>query len=221
MEGREEPLAAPGHDAAALGTQRRLMPAIGGAPRKPADYGTSGSPVNQATDAQMPSRTHLRHNRPSKTVAQGADSNPSVCASPAPSGGAASNGGARAGRATGRSVARLFEAYRRVGAEYNLPVLVERRGDRGGDLAPWQTAADAEALIDRVVSISPGVAISNWMRAYEQLLAPLPPACTSSIVHLAYTDDEMRGATWDHPDWARPGGRRISISCAATGSGAS
>jgi chitin disaccharide deacetylase len=21
------------------------------------------------------------------------------------------------------------------------------------------------------------------------------------IVHLAYDDEEMRGATWDHPDW--------------------
>lgn len=95
----------------------------------------------------------------------------------------------------------LFEAYRRVGAEYNLPVLAERRGDRGGDPAPWQTAAEADALIDRVVSISPGVAIADWMTAYERLLAPLPPGVYQLIVHLAYSDAEMRGATWDHPDW--------------------
>jgi hypothetical protein len=95
----------------------------------------------------------------------------------------------------------LFDAYRRVGAEYNLPVLVERRGDRGGDQAPWQTAAEADALIDRVVSISPGVAISDWMSAYERLLAPLPPGVYQLIVHLAYSNEEMRGATWDHPDW--------------------
>ena len=33
------------------------------------------------------------------------------------------------------------------------------------------------------------------------MLAPLPPGVYELIVHLAYSDDEMRGATWDHPDW--------------------
>ena len=95
----------------------------------------------------------------------------------------------------------LFEAYRRVGAEYNLPVLLERRGDRGGEQASWQTSAGDDALVDRVVSISPGVAPFDWMKAYENLLAPLPPGVYQLIVHLAYDDAEMRGATWDHPDW--------------------
>jgi chitin disaccharide deacetylase len=95
----------------------------------------------------------------------------------------------------------LFEVYRRMGTAYNLPVLLERRGDRGGELADWQTQAEPDALIDRVVSISPGVALGDWMRAYEQILAPLPPGVYQLIVHLAYDDEEMRGATWDHPDW--------------------
>ena len=95
----------------------------------------------------------------------------------------------------------LFEVYRRVGAAYNLPVLLERRGDRGGEAAPWQTLAEPDALIDRVASISPGVAPADWMAAYETLLAPLPPGVYQLIVHLAYDDEEMRGATWDHPDW--------------------
>ena len=95
----------------------------------------------------------------------------------------------------------LFEAFRRVGAEYGLPVLIERRGDRGGEQAAWQTEIEADALIDRVVSISPGVAPFDWMKAYEQLLAPLPPGVYQLIVHLAYDGAEMRGATWDHPDW--------------------
>jgi len=95
----------------------------------------------------------------------------------------------------------LFEAYRRVGAEYGLPVLLERRGDRGGEQAAWQTQAEAEALIDRVVSIAPGVAPFDWMNAYKDMLAPLPPGVYQLIVHLAHDDAEMRGATWDHPDW--------------------
>ena len=76
-----------------------------------------------------------------------------------------------------------------------------RRGDRGGEAAAWQTTAQADASIDRVVSISPGVPLTGWLRAYEQLLAPLPPGVYQLIVHLAYSDEEMRGATWDHPDW--------------------
>jgi hypothetical protein len=33
------------------------------------------------------------------------------------------------------------------------------------------------------------------------MLAPLPPGVYQLIVHLAHGDDEMRGATRDHPDW--------------------
>ena len=34
---------------------------------------------------------------------------------------------------------------------------------------------EADALIDRVLSISPGVPPAEWMAAYQKLLAPLPP----------------------------------------------
>jgi chitin disaccharide deacetylase len=95
----------------------------------------------------------------------------------------------------------LFDTYRRIGQRSGLPVLVERAGVRGGTEAPWQPAADPDALIDRVISISPGVAPSNWQRAYEQLLAPLPPGVYQLIVHLAYDDEEMRAATQGHLDW--------------------
>jgi predicted glycoside hydrolase/deacetylase ChbG (UPF0249 family) len=95
----------------------------------------------------------------------------------------------------------LFDAYRRVGQAYGLPVLVERLGSRGGAEAAWRPEADPDALIDRVVSISPGVERANWMAAYEQLLAPLPPGVYQLIVHLAYDDEEMRAATRGHVDW--------------------
>jgi len=95
----------------------------------------------------------------------------------------------------------LFDAYRRVGEASGLPVLVERQGSRGGTQASWQPEADPRALIDRVVSISPGVAPADWMTAYEKLLAPLPPGVYQLIVHLAYDDEEMRAATRGHVDW--------------------
>ena len=33
------------------------------------------------------------------------------------------------------------------------------------------------------------------------MLTPLPPGVYQLIVHLAYDDEEMRGATFDHPNW--------------------
>jgi len=95
----------------------------------------------------------------------------------------------------------LFDVYRRVGESYGLPVLVERQGSRGGTQASWQPEADPDALVDRVISISPGIERADWMAAYEKLLAPLPPGVYQLIVHLAYDDEEMRAATRGHTDW--------------------
>jgi predicted glycoside hydrolase/deacetylase ChbG (UPF0249 family) len=96
----------------------------------------------------------------------------------------------------------LFEVYRRLGADYGMPLLLERQGERGGEASPPGAAAAAEdALVDRVVSIAPGVSATDWRAAYEKLLQPLPAGVYELIVHLAYDDEEMRGATADHPDW--------------------
>ena len=97
--------------------------------------------------------------------------------------------------------AEFFEIYRKLGSTYGLPVLLERLGARGGEQAGWTNASLADALIDRVISISPGVAKEEWLPAYEKMLAPLPPGVYQLIVHLGYDDEEMRGATFDHPDW--------------------
>ncbi len=95
----------------------------------------------------------------------------------------------------------LFDVYRRLGPAYDLPLLIERTGDRSASDSPWSAAAMDDALIDQVVSLSPGVGPSEWRSAYEKLLAPLAPGVYELILHLAYDDDEMRGATMDHPDW--------------------
>jgi len=51
------------------------------------------------------------------------------------------------------------------------------------------------------MEINPGIDAKDWTAWYEKQLAPLGPGVYQVIVHLAYDDDEMRGATWDHPDW--------------------
>jgi predicted glycoside hydrolase/deacetylase ChbG (UPF0249 family) len=93
----------------------------------------------------------------------------------------------------------LLKVYLKLGPVYDLPLLLERTG---ADRSPWAVTTDVDALVDRVVSLdAPGAAPSEWPPAYEKLLTPLPPGVYELIVHLAYDDDEMRGATWDHPNW--------------------
>jgi predicted glycoside hydrolase/deacetylase ChbG (UPF0249 family) len=94
----------------------------------------------------------------------------------------------------------LFDVYRKMGTAYQLPLLLERMGERGGEAASFETNS-RDALVDRVMSISPGVSPADWASAYEKMLAPLPPGVYQLIVHLGYDDEEMRGATADHPDW--------------------
>ena len=99
----------------------------------------------------------------------------------------------------------LLEAYLKLGPAYNLPLLLERAaGDRSTAAAasPWALGAQRDALVDRVVSLdAPGAPMSEWTAAYEKLLSPLTPGVYELILHLAYDDEEMRGATWDHPNW--------------------
>jgi predicted glycoside hydrolase/deacetylase ChbG (UPF0249 family) len=94
----------------------------------------------------------------------------------------------------------FLQVYRRIGQHYKLPVLLERLGDRGGEQSPWASGAE-DALVDRVISIETGVSKEKWADAYENMLAPLPPGLYQLIVHLGYDDEEMRGATFDHPNW--------------------
>jgi hypothetical protein len=91
----------------------------------------------------------------------------------------------------------LFEVYRKLGAELGVPILADRasRPPAGAALP------DGQVLLDRVLSIGPGVPPSGWRAAYENMLAPLPPGVYQLIVHLAHDDEEMRGAASDHPDW--------------------
>ncbi len=89
----------------------------------------------------------------------------------------------------------LFGVYRKLAAEYKLPQLVTRRGPRTGfGVVP-------DALIDEVLSHGPDVPAADWRTAYERSLAALPAGTYELIVHLGYDDEEMRGATSDHPDW--------------------
>jgi predicted glycoside hydrolase/deacetylase ChbG (UPF0249 family) len=93
----------------------------------------------------------------------------------------------------------LFGVYRKLRDEYKLPILLEPSGTHG---SPAGISVPAEEVtVQRIVTMEPGVAPKDWLDWYKKQLAPLPPGVYQLIVHLAYDDEEMRGATWDHPDW--------------------
>jgi chitin disaccharide deacetylase len=86
----------------------------------------------------------------------------------------------------------LLKAYLGLGQAYKLPLLLDNRAE---------TLAPGSVLLNELLQMNPGTPKSQWLEAYEKMLAPLPPGSYQLIVHLAYNDDEMRGATYDHPDW--------------------
>jgi predicted glycoside hydrolase/deacetylase ChbG (UPF0249 family) len=97
----------------------------------------------------------------------------------------------------------LFAVYRKLGNEYKLPILLERSGTHG---PPAGISVPAEEIaVQRIVTMEPGVVPNDsgeaWLHWYKKQMSDLPPGVYQLIVHLAYDDEEMRGATWDHPDW--------------------
>lgn len=93
----------------------------------------------------------------------------------------------------------LFEVYRRMAHTYRLPALLERGTSHA--TPEGVSVPDEEVLLREVIEIGPGVPASDWMSWYQKALSNLQPGVYEMIVHLAYDDEEMRGATWDHPDW--------------------
>jgi predicted glycoside hydrolase/deacetylase ChbG (UPF0249 family) len=94
----------------------------------------------------------------------------------------------------------LFEMLLRVARDNHLPVLIpkERLTGAQGFSALIQPG---DVLIDRLVEIGPDVPPDGWANFYTERIKSLQPGVTQIVVHLAYDDEEMRGATFDHPDW--------------------
>ncbi len=91
----------------------------------------------------------------------------------------------------------LVSIYRRLGREYGVPIRASWDRTLPSGQPPW----GPETLLDRTITFEAAPARSEWRAAYEKLLAPLEPGVYELAIHLAHDDDEMRGATFDHPDW--------------------
>ena len=94
----------------------------------------------------------------------------------------------------------LFDVFLRVAREYKLPVRVAREWFTRTDFLP-SSLSQNDVFIDRVITITPNVAPQDWAKFYTDALRKLEPGVTEFVIHLAYDDEEMRGATFNHPDW--------------------
>jgi predicted glycoside hydrolase/deacetylase ChbG (UPF0249 family) len=94
----------------------------------------------------------------------------------------------------------LFEVFLRVARNYKLPVRIARTWFARTDFLPGTLNPD-DVYIDRILDINPAVAAHDWSRFYSDAIKKLEPGVTEIVIHLAYDDAEMRGATFNHPDW--------------------
>lgn len=100
------------------------------------------------------------------------------------------------------STPQLFDVYLGLGKHYHLPLLLVKDTRGAGVNVQLPPGINPNAVpIDRVLQMTPGVPKEKWLEHYKEMLAPLPPGTYELIVHLAYDDDEIRAATFDHPDW--------------------
>jgi hypothetical protein len=58
-----------------------------------------------------------------------------------------------------------------------------------------------DVVIDRIISIGPDVPPGHWAEFYTDAIKRLQPGVTEMVIHLAFDDEEMRAATFNHPDW--------------------
>ncbi len=90
----------------------------------------------------------------------------------------------------------LFGAYLALSDRYRMPI---RLG------VPPELAhpplSPRETILDRVLEIRPETPPEKWLATYEAMLAALPAGTYQLTLHLGFDDEEMRGATSDHPDW--------------------
>ncbi len=94
----------------------------------------------------------------------------------------------------------LLEVFLRVARSQKLPVRVARSWFSRADILPESLKQD-DVYIDRVLDINPGVTPQDWAKFYSEALKKLEPGVTEVVIHLAYDDAEMQGATFNHPNW--------------------
>ena len=94
----------------------------------------------------------------------------------------------------------LFETLFRVAHDNKLLIRVSKEWFTEAPFLPSLLGPD-DIVMNTIISIEPNVTAEGWSKFYADAIKNLQPGITEMIVHLAYDDEEMRGVTFDHPNW--------------------
>jgi predicted glycoside hydrolase/deacetylase ChbG (UPF0249 family) len=94
----------------------------------------------------------------------------------------------------------LFEVFLRVAHAYKLPLFVTRDWFAERPYLQASLSPD-DVVIDHTETIDPSVPAEKWGAFYKTALENLQPGVTEFVIHLAYNNDEMKGATRERDTW--------------------
>jgi predicted glycoside hydrolase/deacetylase ChbG (UPF0249 family) len=94
----------------------------------------------------------------------------------------------------------LFEILLKLGRENRVPIRLSREFFQRMAYVPAMLTPN-DVVIDRMISIDPDVTAEGWPKYYADAIKSIQPGITEMVVHIAYDDAEMRGMTFDHPNW--------------------
>ena len=92
-------------------------------------------------------------------------------------------------------------AYLKIGKEFKLPVLLDRRIYEMKDPRINALLDDRTVVMDAIHTILPEQFAKGPKKYYTELLNSLEPGISSLLIHLAFDDAEMKAVTIDHPEW--------------------
>ena len=94
----------------------------------------------------------------------------------------------------------LFEVVVRIAHDYKLPVFIAR--DWFADRPYLQSSlGPADIVIDHTVTIEPSVPPAQWADFYKTALKSLQPGVTEFVIHLGFSDEELKAATRERDTW--------------------
>jgi predicted glycoside hydrolase/deacetylase ChbG (UPF0249 family) len=119
----------------------------------------------------------------------------------------------------------VFEVLQKVARDYRLPVRVGRNWYTGYPYLAQSLGQDG-IVLDRCITIPPGVEPEGWAGWYAETIHGLAPGVTEIFLHPGYDDGELRafagpglswGSTWRQRDFDAVQTRLVKDAIAAVG----
>tara|TARA_R110002020_G_scaffold125281_11_gene282448 strand:- start:499 stop:1431 length:933 start_codon:yes stop_codon:yes gene_type:complete len=99
------------------------------------------------------------------------------------------------------STPEFLEAYVKVGREYELPVLLSNEIPHLQQVGDKMNFTEKEVIVDYMYQANPEYYKNGMAKFYTDMLNNLQPGLSCLLIHIAYSNEEMRAVTIDHPSW--------------------